>query len=74
METYDGDPEAVSKRLVEAANSAGGKDNISVIFIAGSEFTGADPVRRRAVRRSPVPALIPGEGPQAARAGCLPGF
>ena len=26
-------------RLVDAANRAGGKDNISVVFVAGPEFT-----------------------------------
>ena len=32
-----GDADAVSKRLVEAANEAGGRDNISVVFVAGPD-------------------------------------
>lgn len=40
IERYDGDPEKVACDLVEAANRAGGKDNITAIFVAGSEFLG----------------------------------
>lgn len=38
VESYDGDPEKISLQLVDAANHAGGKDNISVVFVAGPEF------------------------------------
>lgn len=41
IETYDGNPEEIARRLVEAANRAGGKDNVSVIFVVGPEFAGA---------------------------------
>jgi len=40
IEHYDGDPERTSQMLVEAANAAGGSDNVSVIFVAGPEFAG----------------------------------
>ena len=40
IERYDGDPEKTASALVNAANDAGGKDNISAIFVAGSEFVG----------------------------------
>jgi PPM family protein phosphatase len=40
VERYDGDPGHIADLLVEAANQAGGKDNISVVFIAGPEFLG----------------------------------
>ena len=40
-EQYDGDPESVVRLLIEAANEAGGRDNISVIFVAGPEFLGS---------------------------------
>jgi parallel beta-helix repeat protein len=40
VQRYDGDPQRVADELVEAANEAGGKDNISVIFVAGAEFIG----------------------------------
>jgi PPM family protein phosphatase len=42
IEHYDGDAEQVAHDMVHAANRAGGKDNISVIFVAGSEFLGND--------------------------------
>jgi len=50
VETYDGDAQSVSKRLVEAANCAGGKDNISVVFVAGPEFVGSESAVMRGAR------------------------
>jgi len=41
VDRYDGDAERVALELVDAANEAGGKDNISVIFVAGPGFVGA---------------------------------
>ncbi len=38
VERYDGDPARVAANLVEAANQAGGRDNITAIFVAGPEF------------------------------------
>ncbi len=38
VETYDGDPGVVAQSLVDAANQRGGKDNVSVVFIAGGDF------------------------------------
>jgi len=40
VERYDGEPETIARELVDAANHAGGKDNITVVFVAGSEFLG----------------------------------
>lgn len=40
VEGYEGDPDAVAHQLIEAANNAGGKDNISVVFVPGEEFVG----------------------------------
>lgn len=40
IERYDGDPMRVAHELVDAANAAGGNDNITAIFLAGSEFLG----------------------------------
>jgi serine/threonine protein phosphatase PrpC len=37
---YDGDPGRVAAELVEAANEAGGKDNITALFVAGPKFQG----------------------------------
>jgi PPM family protein phosphatase len=40
IDRYDGDAEQVARDLVDAANRAGGNDNITVVFVAGSEFLG----------------------------------
>lgn len=40
VERYDGDPDATAQQLIDGANEAGGKDNISVVFVAGAEFLG----------------------------------
>lgn len=42
VEQYDGDPSETARKLVHAANEAGGKDNISVVFVAGAEFVGRE--------------------------------
>lgn len=40
IERYDGDPDATARDLVAAANATGGRDNISVVLIAGPDFLG----------------------------------
>jgi serine/threonine protein phosphatase PrpC len=40
VESYNGDPARVASDLVEAANAAGGRDNITALFVAGPEFGG----------------------------------
>lgn len=37
---YDGDPGRTAADLVEAANEAGGRDNITALFVAGPRFRG----------------------------------
>ena len=46
VERYDGDAERVANELVEAANGAGGRDNITALFVAGPEFRGRSAVTR----------------------------
>lgn len=41
VEQYEGDPAQTAQRLIDAANEAGGQDNISVVFVAGPEFFGS---------------------------------
>jgi len=42
VQRYCGDAALVAQELVAAANEMGGKDNVSVVFVAGPEFIGAD--------------------------------
>jgi serine/threonine protein phosphatase PrpC len=42
VERYSGDPAAVADGLVDAANDAGGRDNVTVVFVAGADFLGRD--------------------------------
>jgi serine/threonine protein phosphatase PrpC len=42
VQRYSGDPATVTRELVDAANHMGGKDNVSVIFVAGPDFLGEE--------------------------------
>jgi parallel beta-helix repeat protein len=39
IDGYRGNCEEIAEKLVNAANESGGKDNVSVIFVAGPEFS-----------------------------------
>ena len=70
IDRYAGDANEVAHDLVDAANRAGGKDNITAVFVAGSEFLGnespqmAEARARHAITRArevavPEPAQPP---------------
>jgi PPM family protein phosphatase len=40
VEAHAGDPHRIARELVSAANEAGGRDNITVLFVQGSRFPG----------------------------------
>ena len=42
IEQFDGAAERTAQQLIESANAAGGKDNISVIFVPGPDFRGRE--------------------------------
>jgi serine/threonine protein phosphatase PrpC len=50
VDQYDGDAQITAAKLVEAANAAGGVDNISVVFVAGPEFVGLNSVHMAEAR------------------------
>jgi len=55
-------PEQVVKDLIEAANAAGGKDNISVVYVEGDRFASSDgwapPAGEITRRRAINPAVV----------------
>jgi PPM family protein phosphatase len=59
VDRYRGDPAQVARELVEAANEAGGKDNITALFVAGSAFQPAARERHATTRMRAAAALGP---------------
>lgn len=59
-ERYSGDPAQTARELVDAANLAAGKDNITALFIAGPEFRGRTSVTRPrfSTTRARLPARV----------------
>ena len=58
VERYDGDPGRVAADLVEAANQAGGLDNVTALFVAGPEFRGAGLAQGNATRPRPTTTRV----------------
>ena len=56
---YDGDPGPMAAELVEAANEAGGRDNITALFVAGPEFRGQERRHPPATRHDPHAPAAP---------------
>jgi serine/threonine protein phosphatase PrpC len=61
VETHAGNPQRVVQALIDAANQAGGKDNVSVVLVEGERFAAAARERR--------PALATTERPRSALRG-----
>jgi serine/threonine protein phosphatase PrpC len=51
---FAGDPDAVVRALVEAANEAGGKDNVTVVYVEGEQFAASQQGQTPAIRASRV--------------------
>ncbi|HUI56407.1 MAG TPA: protein phosphatase 2C domain-containing protein [Bryobacteraceae bacterium] len=54
VERHAGNPEAAIRELIDAANQAGGKDNVTVVVVEGEEFAAPAP---RAVESRTTPFL-----------------
>jgi len=56
VETFAGHPGDVVRELIEAANEAGGKDNVTAVYVEGEQFapSDAEPVRERESARDAV--------------------
>ena len=53
---YAGYPNEVVRGLIDAANEAGGKDNVTVVYVEGHRFSGLQPARVTPMpERTPVP-------------------
>jgi len=46
VERYVGDAAQIARHLVNAANQAGGRDNITAVFVAGPAFRGSSATTR----------------------------
>jgi PPM family protein phosphatase len=58
VEEYAGHPYELVRALIDAANDAGGKDNVTIVYVEGSRFaTGADTRDMTARRATPVEAV-----------------
>jgi len=58
VESHAGDPEAAARELVEAANRAGGKDNVTVVIVEGEQFTAPASAPERKSRKWIVPVVV----------------
>jgi serine/threonine protein phosphatase PrpC len=64
---YDGDAAAVARALVDAANQAGGRDNITALFVAGPDFRGGGEASGSATRPRSSPTRVRRRSKPAAR-------
>ena len=66
VERNAGNPEVAVRELIEAANRAGGKDNVTVLVVEGEQFTAPAAARARGaaqpvdLARAAVRCRIPG--------------
>jgi serine/threonine protein phosphatase PrpC len=58
LERNAGDPEAAARELIDAANRAGGKDNVTVVIVEGEQFTAPAIETARPRRSWFVPAML----------------
>jgi serine/threonine protein phosphatase PrpC len=63
---FAGEPDAVVRALIGAANAAGGKDNVTVVYVEGEQFAashyGRTPIRVKSMAGSADPEKVAGSG------------
>ncbi len=60
VERHAGDPDAAARELVDAANRAGGKDNVTVVIVEGERFTApaTQPAKPKSKRAFAIAATL----------------
>jgi serine/threonine protein phosphatase PrpC len=58
VERHGGNPDAAARELIEAANRAGGKDNVTVVLVEGEQFTAPPADVPRKQRNWFVPVML----------------
>jgi PPM family protein phosphatase len=53
LERHAGDPDAAIRELIDAANRAGGKDNVTVVVVEGEQFTAPAAPRAPSISGNP---------------------
>jgi PPM family protein phosphatase len=56
VEHHAGDPEEAARALVDAANEAGGKDNVTVVLVETEDYAGVSAAAKSAQSSSPHPS------------------
>lgn len=56
VEEFAGHPYEIVRALIDAANDAGGKDNITIVYVEGARFAEGEDTGAVRARRAPAPA------------------
>jgi serine/threonine protein phosphatase PrpC len=65
VEAYAGHPYEVTRALIEAANDAGGKDNVTAVYVEGGRFAEGEDTGAVRRPRSATAAVATGSHPEA---------
>ena len=71
VRSYAGHPYEIARALVEAANEAGGKDNVTVVYAEGPRFAMGEDTRDLRLNRAPE-RPVPGTAPVRVEAPAVP--
>lgn len=69
---FAGHPFEIVRGLIDAANAAGGKDNVTVVYAEGPRFATGEDTRDLRVRRPSPPPIVPAAAAPAATASTIP--